>query len=126
MRLLNLQVNHGQPYSDFVEMYALDNRPIVLAVIPTIHLEDHLQRSSLTGQQANIVVDANQNAFSRIISAKYEHGKWRDFNWHGSTVRRVDIGLADIEASGETISDSVLAMATQYGFVNKDGRISKF
>lgn len=114
MMLSNFDVVHAQPDSDFVVVTGWHDRQMVLTYIPTVHLEDHFQVGRLSGKQANLLVDRNIDAFSHIISAKYERGDYRAYARFGSTLPRVDITLEDIESSGETLTDSVLSMEGQF------------
>jgi hypothetical protein len=93
---------------------------MVLAFIPRIHLEDHLRYNRLTGKQANMLVQRNLETIAQIVSAKYERGEFRPYSRSGSTLPRVDIGLADIEASEEKLSTDVLNAAG--GWATPDGR----
>jgi hypothetical protein len=61
---------------------------------------------------------------SRIISDKYERGEWTNYNRLGSTLRRVDVTLADLDNCGEKLSDSVVALAARSGWMGSDGRIT--
>jgi len=122
MTLTNLQVIHAQPDSDFVVLNGWHGPQMVLAFILKLHLEDHLRRQRLTGKQANLVVDRHIEAFARIISSKYERGEYRPYSRLGSTYPRVDVSLADIEASSEVITDSVLNISA--GWMAQDGRRS--
>lgn len=122
MVLSNLQVVHAQPDSDFVVLNGWLGREMVLAFIPTVHLDDYFRRSHLSGKQANLLVDRNLDAFARIISAKFERGAHRPYSRFGSTLPRVDITLEDLESSGETMTDSVLEQSAMW--VSPDGRTS--
>ena len=108
MTLKEFTVVHAQPDSDFVVLHARHGRQLVLAFIPTMHLEDHFRLRRLSGKQANLLVDRNIDALARIVSAKFERGEYRAYARFGSTLPRVDITLEDIETSGETLTDSVL------------------
>jgi hypothetical protein len=110
MSLSHFAVIHAQPDSFSVVVQAWDDGEMVLAFIPREVLEDHFRRSGVKGKAANLVVDRNLEAFARIISAKYERGEHRPYARAGSTLRRIDITLEDIESSGEKLSDSVLDM----------------
>ena len=122
MLLKDFQVVHAQPDSDLVVLHGWYGKQMVLAFIPTIHLDDYFERNHLTGKQANLLVDRNLEAFARIISAKFERGEYRPYSRFGSTLPRVDVTLADIQASGETLTDSVLNIAP--GWAGSDGRWS--
>ena len=112
MMLTNFRVVHAQPDSDFVVLHGWHTRRMVLAFIPTVHLDDHFRRRQrLTGKEANLLVDRNLEAFARVISAKYERGEYRPYSRFGSTLPRIDITLGDIEQSGERFTDSVLDLA---------------
>jgi hypothetical protein len=95
---------------------------MVLAFIPTVHLDDHFRRRHLSGKQANLLVDSNLEAFARIISAKYERGEHRPYSRFGSTLPRVDITLEDLDASAEKFRADVLNMTPMW--VGPDGRSS--
>ena len=114
MVLTGFQVVHAQPDSDLVVLHGWHGREMVLAFIPKLHLEDHFRRQRLSGKQANLVVDRNLEAFARIISAKYERGEHRPYSRFGSTLPSVAITLEDIEASGETLTDSVLDLSAGF------------
>jgi len=114
MVLRDFNVIHAQPDSDFVVVHGWHDRQIVLTFIPRMHLEDYFHRGRLSGKQANLLVDRNIEAFSHIISAKYERGDYRAYSRSGSTYPRVDITLEDIQSSGESLTDSVLAMDAQF------------
>jgi hypothetical protein len=120
--LKDFSVIHAQPDTDVVVLNCWHDRQMVLAFIPRMHLEDALRRDRLTGKQANLVVDRNLDAFARIISAKYERGEYRPYSRFGSTLPRVDVNLEDIDASGETLTDSVLNLPA--GWASADGRWS--
>ena len=121
MALTNFNVVHAQPDSDFVVLHGWDGKQMVLAFIPTTHLEDHFRRRRLSGKEANLVVDRNLEAFARIVSAKYERGEYRPYSRAGSTLPRVDLTLEDIETSGEELTSSVLDLGA--GWVAPDGTI---
>jgi hypothetical protein len=120
--LKDFSVIHAQPDSEVVVLHCWHDKQMVLAFIPKMHLEDALRRDRLTGKEANLVVDRNLEAFARIISAKYERGEYRPYSRFGSTLPRIDINLEDIEASGETLTDSVLDLSA--GWASADGRWS--
>jgi hypothetical protein len=119
MTLTGLRVIHAQPDSDFVVLNGWHGRQTVLAFIPKMHLEDYFRRQRLTGKEANLVVDRNLEAFARIISSKYERGEYRPYSRFGSPLPRVDVTLADIEASSECLTDSVLTLSA--GWMGADG-----
>ena len=120
MVLKNFNVVHAQPDSDHVVLHCWHNDEMVLAFIPKIHLEDNLRCDRLTGKQANMLVQRNIEKFAQIVSAKYERGEFRPYSRFGSTLPRVDIGLADIEESDEKLSTSVLN--GMGGWAAHDGR----
>ncbi len=115
MTLSNVEVIHAQPDSDFVVLHGWDNRQMVLAFIPVMHLEDLFRRQSLSGQQANLVADRNIEVIARIVSAKYERGEHRPYSRFGSTLPRVDITLDDLDPHKAEMTDSVLDLKA--GFV---------
>lgn len=125
MLLSNLQVIHAQPDDDFVVLNGFDGSKMVLAFIPIIHLDDHFRVRHLSGKQANLLVDANLEAFARIISNKYERGEHRPYSRFGSTLPRVDLSLEDIQESGETFSKTVLDIHSRSGWVRPDGSLSR-
>ena len=85
MLLSNLNVVHAQPDDDFlVVLNGFDGAKMVLAFIPVIHLDDLFRVRHLSGKQANVLVDANLEAFARIISNKYERGDHRPYSRFGS------------------------------------------
>ena len=91
---------------------ALDGRQTVLALVHRTALEDHFRApGGLTFEQRNLLVDRNLPAFERVIAAKYERGERSVLPRFGRDIPLVEITLADIERSGEALSDSVLAMA---------------
>lgn len=118
MVLSNVQVIHAQPDSDFVVLHGWHGDKMVLAFIPTIHLDDYFRRRHMSGREANLVVDRNIDAFARMISAKYERGEYRPYSRFGSTLPRVDITLSDIETSGEQLTDSVLDLKLSWAAAN--------
>jgi hypothetical protein len=122
MTLTNFRVIHAQPDSSFVVLHGWHGKQMVLAFIPTEHLDDYFRRDHLNGKQANLLVDRNLDAFARIISAKYERGEHRPYSRFGSTLPSVNITLEDIEGSGETLTDSVLDLTPMW--VSPDGRTS--
>ncbi len=111
MALSNVEVIHAQPDSDFVVLHGWNGADMVLAFIPTVHLDDYFRRRHLNGKQANLLVDRNVDAFARIISSKFERGEHRPYSRFGSTLPRVDLTLEDLETSGETMTDTVLDMS---------------
>jgi hypothetical protein len=120
--LKDFSVIHAQPDTDVVVLHCWNDRQMVLAFIPKIHLEDALRRKSLTGKQANLVVDRNLDAFAQIISAKYERGEYRPYSRFGSTMPRVDITSEEVEAIRASLTDSVLDISA--GWMGSDGRWS--
>jgi hypothetical protein len=118
--LKDFAVIHAQPDSDIVVLHCWHDKQMVLAFIAKVHLEDHFRRDSLSGKQANLIVDRNLDAFARVVSAKYERGGYRPYSRFGSTLPSVDINLEDIESSGETLTDSVLSASA--GWMASDGR----
>jgi hypothetical protein len=111
VKLHDFQVIHAQPDPYCAVVQAWDGRDMVLAFISREALSDHFHRTGLRGPDLSLLVDRNIEAFGRIISDKYERGDHRPYSRAGSTLRRVDITLDDIEASGEELTDSVLDMA---------------
>lgn len=124
MLLSNLQVVHAQPDDDFVVLNGFDGAKMVLAFIPVIHLDDHFRERHLSGKQANLLVDANLDAFARIISNKYERGEHRPYSRFGSTLPRVDLTREDMEESGEKFSKTVLETYARSGWVGPDGSVT--
>jgi hypothetical protein len=122
MVLSNMEVVHAQPDSDLVVLHGWSGADMVLAFIPTVHLDDYFRRRHLSGKQANLLVDRNLDAFARIISSKFERGAHRPYSRFGSTLPRIDITLEDLEISGETMTDSVLDLSHMW--VSPDGRTS--
>lgn len=121
MSLTNFRVVHAQPDSDIVVLHGWHGKQMVLAFIPTEHLDDHFRLAAhLSGKEANLLVDSNLDAFARIISAKYERGEQRPYSRFGSTLPSVHITLEDIETSGEKLTDSVLNL--QGKWVSPNGR----
>lgn len=120
--LKDFSVIHAQPNSDAVVLHCWHDRQMVLAFIPKIHLEDALRRDSLTGKQANLVVDRNLDVFAGIISAKYERGEYRPYSRFGSTLPCVDVTSEEVEAIRKNLTDSVLNLSA--GWMAPDGRWS--
>ncbi len=118
--LKDFSVIHAQPDSDVVVVHCWHDKQMVLAFIPKIHVEDALRRDSLTGKQANLIVDRNLDAFAGIISAKYERGEYRPYSRFGSTLPRVDITSEEVETIRESLTDSVLNVSA--GWASADGR----
>jgi len=119
--LSNLHVIHAQPDDDFVVLNGFDGAKMVLAFIPVVHLDDLFRVRHLSGKQANVLVDANLEAFARIISNKYERGEHRPYSRFGSTLPRVDLTLEEMEQSGETFSKTVLDTLAGSGWIDRDG-----
>ena len=94
---------------------------MVLAFIPVVHLDDLFRVRHLSGKQANVLVDANLEAFARIISNKYERGEHRPYSRFGSTLPLVDLTLEEMEQSGETFSKTVLDTLAGSGWIDRDG-----
>lgn len=121
MLLSDLQVVHAQPDSDVVVLHGYEGTAtMVLAFIPVVHLDDYFRRRHLNGKQANVLVDANLEVISRIISDKYERGEYRPYSRSGSTHPRVDLTLADLESAGERLSDSALTTLGGAGWVRPE------
>jgi hypothetical protein len=120
--LKDFSVIHAQPDTDVVVLHCWHDKEMVLAFIPKIHVEDALRRKSLTGKQANLVVDRNLDAFAQIVSAKYERGEYRPYSRFGSTMPRVDVTSGEVEAIRASLTDSVLDVAA--GWASPDGRWS--
>jgi hypothetical protein len=118
--LKDFSVVHAQPDADVVVLHCWHDKQMVLAFIPKIHLEDALRRDSLTGKQANLIVDRNLEAFAGIVSSKYERGEYRPYSRFGSTLPLVDITSEEVEAIRETLTDSVLSVSG--GWMGSDGR----
>jgi hypothetical protein len=118
--LKDFSVIHAQPDSDVVVVHCWHDRQMVLAFIPKIHLEDALRRDSLTGKQANLIVDRNLDAFAGIISAKYERGEYRPYSRFGSTLPRVDLTSEEVEAIRESLTDSVLNVSAGWVSLTDD------
>ena len=108
MVLKNFNVVHAQPDSDQVVLHCWHNDEMVLAFIPKIHLEDNLRCDRLTGKQANLLVQSNLDAISKIVSAKFERGEFRPYSRFGSTIPRVDLVPADIEKNGIKLNENIL------------------
>lgn len=120
--LMNFSVIHAQPDSDIVVLHCWHDNKMVLAFIPKIHLEDALRRESLTGKEANLVVDRNLDVFAELISAKYERGEWRPYSKFGSTMPRVDVTSKEVEAVRDKLTSSVLDIKA--GWMGADGRVT--
>lgn len=118
--LKNFSVIHAQPNLDVVVLNSWHDRQMVLASIPKKHLVDALGRDSLTGKQANLVVDRNLEVFADIISAKYERGEWRPYSRFGSTLPRVDVTSEEVEAVRDKLTSNVLDINA--GWMGSDGR----
>jgi hypothetical protein len=122
MLLQDFSVIHAQPDSDVVVLHCWQDRQMVLAFIPKIHLEGALRRDRLSGKEANLVVDRNLNVFAELVSEKYERGEYRPYARFGSTLPRVDITSEEVEAIRHKLTDTVLDLKA--GWMGSDGRLS--
>lgn len=118
--LKDFSVVHAQPDSDVVVLHCWHDRQMILAFIPKIHLGDALRRERLTGKEANLIVDRNLDAFTGIISAKYERGEYRPYSRFGTTLPRVDLTSEEVESIREHLIVSVLDVSA--GWMGSDGR----
>jgi hypothetical protein len=115
MALTDFQVIHAQPDADVVALHGWDGGQMVLAFVPTSHLDDVFQRAKrLSRKQANLLVDANLAAFGRIISDKYERGEYRAYSRFGATLPRVDLTLEDLALNSSELSASVLEIEDSF------------
>lgn len=99
-----LRIVHLRPDQDVVGLSGVHDKQPVLGVIARTHLEDHFRRR-MTAKEANQAVDRNIEAFGRIVAAKVERGDCRSVARAGDVVPCVEITRADIEASGEMMSE---------------------
>ena|ERR1700733_720413 len=107
MSLSSLMVLHEPPEPGYAVLKGFDDREIVAAFMPISVLEDRLEwPDSLDNAKANLVLEANLAAFTRIVSAKYELKEYTLYPRLGSTIRRIDLTLSHIQT--EPISGSVL------------------
>jgi hypothetical protein len=112
MALTGFQVIHAQPDADVVALHGWNGDQMVLAFVPTVHLDDYFRRAKrLTRKEANLLVDANLGAFARIISDKFERGEHRPYSRFGTTLPRVDVTLEDLTSGSAKLSASALEVA---------------
>ena len=100
----DLRIVHVRPDRDVVGLAGVHDKQPILGLIAKAHLEDHFRRR-MTAKQANQLVDRNIEEFGRIIAVKYERGDCHSTARAGVVVPCVEIVLADIEASGEMMSE---------------------
>jgi hypothetical protein len=63
-----------------------------------------------TLKEWSLVVDQNLEAFSCIISAKWERGERDTYTSHGRSYPKVVVTYEDIERSSETLTADVLKL----------------
>ena len=90
-------------------IHCFDGKQIVLAYVSKTALEDYFGLSTrLSMDDSNLLVDRNLEAFTRIITAKYEHGERSLFDEFGQRYLRVDVTLDDMQSSGDEFTAEVL------------------
>jgi hypothetical protein len=104
MSLTNFGVEDRQEQIDgSVLIYAYDGRERVVAFVEREALEDYagkyFNRPHLTYRQRVFLLRSDNNlaAVASVIAEKYAHGKTSPHHGFGSTLKRVDIDLADLE-----------------------------
>lgn len=100
----DLRIVHVRPDQEVVGLGGVHDKQPILGLVARARLEDHFRRK-MTTKEANLLVDRNIEAFGRIVAAKYERGDCRSTARAGAVVPCVEITLADIEASGEMMSE---------------------
>jgi hypothetical protein len=105
--LSNFQVLREDDGLYRVIVRSFDDQKLVLTAVPIRLLEDYF---GLAGERRPTVakcsslVDINLPAFRRVIEGKYARGEYRMLNRYGSTHPLIELTLADIQESNETLS----------------------
>jgi len=108
--LSDFQVLREEGELDGVIVHSFDDQKLVLAFVPRRVLEDYFRFPSVAGDRRPTIaecssfVDINLPAFKRIIEGKYARGEYRMLNRYGSTHPLIEMTLADIQASNESLS----------------------
>ena len=100
----------------------------VITRVPTRTFEDlfnrpratDAERRRLTQQQCTLLAESNIEELARVIAREYA-ARTSD----GEGPRALELTAADIERSGEKLSDSVLDTAARSGWVGRDGTVSQ-
>jgi hypothetical protein len=79
----------------------------VFAEIPRSVIDDYFEQicPSLTDQDRRTLIEGNADIFAGHMQKKCEAGDWKDDNRFGSTVKRVEIGRADLFGGPRLSSD---------------------
>jgi hypothetical protein len=101
----DLCIVHVRPDQETVGIAGSQNGQPILIVVAKSIVEDHFNRRALTAKEANLIVDRNLQSFGRIAAAKYEGGDYRLLAYGGAIIPCIELVFADIEASGEMMSD---------------------
>jgi hypothetical protein len=101
----DLCIAHVRPAQDVAGIAGNHESGPVLIVVARNAVEDHFRRRSLSPKETNLLVDRNLQVFGRIAAVKFERGDYRALAHAGAIVPCIELALADIEASGEMMSD---------------------
>jgi hypothetical protein len=107
MPLTNFSVQPFPEVDDCVVLKADDGKERVVAEIPRRFLDDYFPHRSLTSEKRRTLVLGNLDAIGSTMSRKYEAGEWRPEPRYGSTIRRIDFSMADLQG-GPQLSDASL------------------
>jgi hypothetical protein len=90
-------------------IHCFDGKHVVLAYVSRTALEEYFSLSTRPSMQdSNLLVDRNLEAFSHIVTAKYERGERSVYDAFGRSLPRVDVTLDDMQSSGEDFTAEVL------------------
>jgi hypothetical protein len=105
--LSNFQVLREDDGLGNVIVRSFDDQKLVLTFVPIKLLEDYF---GLAGErrptiaECSSLVDINLPAIRRVIEGKYARGEYRMLNRYGSTHPLIELTVADIRESDETLS----------------------
>jgi transcriptional regulator with XRE-family HTH domain len=108
--LADFMVVREETEFDGVIVHCFDNQKLVLALVARPALEDyfrlpHVGERRPTIAECSSLVDINLPAFKRVIGGKYARGEYKMLNRYGSTHPFIELTLADIQATGETLRE---------------------
>ena len=102
---MELQIAQPGMVDTFVMVHGYAETGIVLGAISRDALEDAVLGRHISDAEGNLLVDRHREAFGRIMAGKLERG---EVTREPGKMPRIDILAADLAASGERLSASVL------------------
>lgn len=99
MPLTNFEISPTQEIDDSIIVKADDGTARVFAEISRIFIKDAFQHGKFANHDRRSLVVDNIGLISELMSRKYDRGQWQPEGRCDSTIRRVDISLADLRSA---------------------------